>query len=64
MGGGNPAAASIAVAGGGIGVGLNNRQSSSSPDPQEESVSRVFIWDLDDTIILYNSLLTGQYAQK
>jgi len=25
---------------------------------------RVFVWDLDETIIVFHSLLTGSYAQK
>uniref|UniRef100_A0A8C0EJR2 Eyes absent homolog n=1 Tax=Bubo bubo TaxID=30461 RepID=A0A8C0EJR2_BUBBB len=28
------------------------------------SVQRVFLWDLDETIIIFHSLLTGSYAQK
>ena len=27
-------------------------------------VDRVFIWDLDETIILFHSLLTGTFANK
>uniref|UniRef100_A0A3B3VSC8 Eyes absent homolog n=1 Tax=Poecilia latipinna TaxID=48699 RepID=A0A3B3VSC8_9TELE len=27
-------------------------------------ISRVFLWDLDETIIIFHSLLTGTYAQK
>uniref|UniRef100_A0A8C4E6D4 Eyes absent homolog n=1 Tax=Dicentrarchus labrax TaxID=13489 RepID=A0A8C4E6D4_DICLA len=27
-------------------------------------VSRIFLWDLDETIIIFHSLLTGSYAQK
>ena len=27
-------------------------------------VDRVFIWDLDETIILFHSLLTGTFATK
>ena len=25
---------------------------------------RVFLWDLDETIIIFHSLLTGSFAQK
>lgn len=25
---------------------------------------RIFLWDLDETIIIFHSLLTGTYAQK
>ncbi|NXY47953.1 EYA3 protein, partial [Ceuthmochares aereus] len=28
------------------------------------STQRVFLWDLDETIIIFHSLLTGSYAQK
>jgi hypothetical protein len=27
-------------------------------------LQRVFVWDLDETIIVFHSLLTGSYAQK
>ena len=27
-------------------------------------IQRVFLWDLDETIIIFHSLLTGSYAQK
>ncbi|VEL39638.1 unnamed protein product [Protopolystoma xenopodis] len=30
----------------------------------DQRVTRVFVWDLDETIIIFNSLLTGQYAQR
>ncbi len=33
-----------------------------SPDP-DNNIERIFIWDLDETIILLTSLLTGSYAQ-
>ena len=41
-----------------------NRRGSHSPDPDHPNVERVFIWDLDETIILFHSLLTGSFAQK
>lgn len=28
------------------------------------SFQRIFLWDLDETIIIFHSLLTGSYAQK
>ncbi|UJR22686.1 hypothetical protein I4U23_025722 [Adineta vaga] len=33
-----------------------------SPDP-DNNIERIFIWDLDETIVILNSLLTGTYAQ-
>ena len=39
------------------------QQQQSSPDP-ENNVERIFIWDLDETIIILHSLLTGTYAQR
>ncbi|XP_034279497.1 eyes absent homolog 3 isoform X3 [Pantherophis guttatus] len=32
--------------------------------PQDNELERVFLWDLDETIIIFHSLLTGSYAQK
>lgn len=32
-----------------------------SPDP-ETTYDRIFIWDLDETLIILNSLLNGTYA--
>ena len=63
--GGGKTAGSVTSAGG-LQHSPTNRQSSSSPDPnsQEDCVNRVFVWDLDETIILFNSLLIGSYAQK
>ncbi|CAF1071881.1 unnamed protein product [Adineta steineri] len=34
-----------------------------SPDP-DNNIERIFIWDLDETIIISHSLLTGTYAQS
>jgi hypothetical protein len=31
---------------------------------QQHEIDRIFVWDLDETIILFNSLLTSTYAQK
>lgn len=39
------------------------QQQQSSPDP-DNHVERIFIWDLDETIIILHSLLTGTYAQR
>lgn len=37
----------------------------SSPENVGDSqLERVFIWDLDETIIIFHSLLTGSYAAK
>ena len=41
-----------------------NSQNGGSPDEVESTVDRVFIWDLDETIVLFNSLLTGSFAHK
>ncbi|CAL4063224.1 unnamed protein product [Meganyctiphanes norvegica] len=38
------------------------RRGNPSPDP-ENKVERVYIWDLDETIIIFHSLLTGTYAR-
>lgn len=40
-----------------------SQQQQSSPDP-ENHVERIFVWDLDETIIILHSLLTGTYAQR
>ncbi|KAL7644359.1 UNVERIFIED_CONTAM: hypothetical protein RMT77_005186 [Armadillidium vulgare] len=39
------------------------RRGNPSPDP-ENKVERVYIWDLDETIIIFHSLLTGSYARS
>ncbi|XP_013418563.1 eyes absent homolog 1 isoform X4 [Lingula anatina] len=39
------------------------RQNNPSPGP-ENDLERVFVWDLDETIIIFHSLLTGSYAQR
>ncbi|XP_037650104.1 eyes absent homolog 3 isoform X1 [Sebastes umbrosus] len=39
------------------------KRSDSSP-PAESDLERIFLWDLDETIIIFHSLLTGSYAQK
>ncbi|CAB4057532.1 EYA4 [Lepeophtheirus salmonis] len=39
------------------------RRNSDSPIISND-INRVFIWDLDETIIIYHSLLTGTYARR
>ncbi|CAF3334531.1 unnamed protein product [Rotaria socialis] len=39
------------------------QQQQASPDPDNQ-VERIFVWDLDETIIILHSLLTGTYAQR
>ncbi|XP_075961742.1 protein phosphatase EYA3 [Anarhichas minor] len=39
------------------------KRSDSSP-PADSDLERIFLWDLDETIIIFHSLLTGSYAQK
>jgi eyes absent family protein 1 len=36
----------------------------STNSPPENEVERVFVWDLDETIIIFHSLLTHAYAQR
>ncbi|XP_059485291.1 eyes absent homolog 2-like isoform X2 [Neocloeon triangulifer] len=43
--------------------GRNRRQNNPSPSP-ESNLERVFIWDLDETIIIFHSLLTGSFATR
>lgn len=45
------------------GRGRGRRQNNPSPDPQN-NLERVFIWDLDETIIIFHSLLTGTHATR
>ncbi|XP_075900701.1 protein phosphatase EYA4 isoform X3 [Nelusetta ayraudi] len=40
-----------------------SRKNNPSPPPDSD-LERVFVWDLDETIIIFHSLLTGSYAQK
>ncbi|XP_078236347.1 protein phosphatase EYA3 isoform X6 [Pogona vitticeps] len=40
------------------------KRKSDSSSPQDNELERVFLWDLDETIIIFHSLLTGSYAQK
>ncbi|XP_058449781.1 developmental protein eyes absent isoform X1 [Malaya genurostris] len=40
------------------------RSSTSEPGVTEKAPERIFVWDLDETIIIFHSLLTGTYAAK
>lgn len=44
--------------------GRGRRTNTVSPTSPESTTDRVFIWDLDETIIIFHSLLTGSYAAK
>jgi hypothetical protein len=35
-----------------------------SADTTEAGPERIFIWDLDETIVVFHSLITGQFATK
>ncbi|XP_041268630.1 eyes absent homolog 1 isoform X2 [Onychostruthus taczanowskii] len=43
--------------------GRGRRNNNPSPPPDSD-LERVFIWDLDETIIIFHSLLTGSYANR
>ncbi|XP_026147825.1 protein phosphatase EYA1 isoform X11 [Mastacembelus armatus] len=43
--------------------GRGRRNTNPSPPPDSD-LERVFIWDLDETIIVFHSLLTGSYANR
>ncbi|KFO21435.1 Eyes absent like protein 1 [Fukomys damarensis] len=43
--------------------GRGRRNNNPSPPPDSD-LERVFIWDLDETIIVFHSLLTGSYANR
>uniref|UniRef100_H3B6N6 Eyes absent homolog n=1 Tax=Latimeria chalumnae TaxID=7897 RepID=H3B6N6_LATCH len=43
--------------------GRGRRNNNPSPPPDSD-LERVFIWDLDETIIIFHSLLTGSYASR
>ncbi|XP_067317690.1 eyes absent homolog 3-like isoform X2 [Anolis sagrei] len=46
-------------------AGKNRGKRKADPSsPQDNELERVFLWDLDETIIIFHSLLTGAYAQK
>nr|XP_028598569.1 eyes absent homolog 3 isoform X2 [Podarcis muralis] len=40
------------------------KRKADASSPQDNELERVFLWDLDETIIIFHSLLTGSYAQK
>lgn len=45
--------------------GGRGRRSTSGPPPEiDHNIERIFIWDLDETIIIFHSLLTGTFASK
>ncbi|XP_042295596.1 eyes absent homolog 3 isoform X3 [Sceloporus undulatus] len=45
--------------------GKNRSKRKADPSsPKDNELERVFLWDLDETIIIFHSLLTGSYAQK
>ncbi|XP_059396763.1 eyes absent homolog 4-like isoform X1 [Carassius carassius] len=52
-----------ACRGGGPKARGRGRKNNPSPPPDSD-LERVFVWDLDETIIVFHSLLTGSYAQK
>ncbi|XP_069035507.1 eyes absent homolog 2 [Lepisosteus oculatus] len=44
---------------------LRGRKRTSDPAPPLDSdIERVFVWDLDETIIVFHSLLTGTFASR
>ncbi|CAM4721854.1 unnamed protein product [Leuciscus chuanchicus] len=43
--------------------GRGRRNNNPSPPPDSD-LERVFIWDLDETIIVFHSLLTGSFANR
>lgn len=51
-------------AGRGRGGGRGRRSTSGPPPEIDHNIERIFIWDLDETIIIFHSLLTGTFASK
>ena len=48
-----------------IGTQLSSSPTSlSTSSPVDNELERVFVWDLDETIIIFHSLLTSTYAQR
>ncbi|XP_053571097.1 eyes absent homolog 1 isoform X5 [Bombina bombina] len=43
--------------------GRGRKNNNPSPPPDSD-LERVFVWDLDETIIVFHSLLTGSYANR
>lgn len=43
---------------------IRNRNKIQQLSPElDNNIERIFVWDLDETIIVLHSLLTGTYAQ-
>uniref|UniRef100_A0AAY4D3W3 Eyes absent homolog n=1 Tax=Denticeps clupeoides TaxID=299321 RepID=A0AAY4D3W3_9TELE len=60
-----PAIKELDDRGRGAGAKTRGRGRKNNPSPPPDSdLERVFVWDLDETIIVFHSLLTGSYAQK
>ncbi|XP_041867934.1 eyes absent homolog 3 isoform X2 [Melanotaenia boesemani] len=47
-----------------VGKAKGKARKSESSSPADSDLERIFLWDLDETIIIFHSLLTGSYAQK
>ncbi|XP_034748067.1 eyes absent homolog 3 isoform X3 [Etheostoma cragini] len=47
-----------------VGKAKGKGKRSDSCPPADTDLERIFLWDLDETIIIFHSLLTGSYAQK
>ncbi|XP_075305676.1 protein phosphatase EYA3 isoform X2 [Odontesthes bonariensis] len=47
-----------------VGKAKGKAKKSDSSPPADSDLERIFLWDLDETIIIFHSLLTGSYAQK
>uniref|UniRef100_A0A8C5HSR2 Eyes absent homolog n=1 Tax=Gouania willdenowi TaxID=441366 RepID=A0A8C5HSR2_GOUWI len=47
-----------------VGKSKGKAKKSESSTPADSDLERIFLWDLDETIIIFHSLLTGSYAQK
>ncbi|XP_041664237.1 eyes absent homolog 3 isoform X1 [Cheilinus undulatus] len=47
-----------------VGKAKGKAKKPENSSPTETDLERIFLWDLDETIIIFHSLLTGSYAQK
>ncbi|KAF7660035.1 hypothetical protein LDENG_00289390 [Lucifuga dentata] len=47
-----------------VGKAKGKAKKSDNCPPADSDLERIFLWDLDETIIIFHSLLTGSYAQK
>uniref|UniRef100_G3NCQ0 Eyes absent homolog n=1 Tax=Gasterosteus aculeatus aculeatus TaxID=481459 RepID=G3NCQ0_GASAC len=47
-----------------VGKAKGKGKRSDNSSPADSDLERIFLWDLDETIIIFHSLLTGSYAQK